>query len=118
MKSLMSQFFRAASWAGLIDKNNALQLAARKGHTRMVKALLDAGADIHYNEDAALRLAAWWGRTETAEALLEGGADIHAANDEALKWAKDGQHVGTMNLLQNWTSRRHLNECHGLHPQS
>ena len=69
MKSTMSYFYRAAAWAGVIDKDNALQLAARGGRTHTVTALLEAGADIHAGDDEPLRIAAWWGRTDTVRAL-------------------------------------------------
>jgi len=102
MISLMSQFFRAASWAGLIDKNNVLQLAARDGHTRAVKALLRAGADVHALEDAALRIAAWEGCTDAVKVLLEAGANVHAENDEALRSAEKLSHRETAGLLREW----------------
>jgi len=104
MKSTMSYFYRAAAWAGVIDKDNALQLAARGGRTHTVTALLEAGADIHAGDDEPLRIAAWWGRTDTVRALLKGGADIHARHDEALRWAAKEKHMETVKLLEDWMS--------------
>ena len=74
MKSTMSYFYRAAAWAGVIDKDNALQLAARGG------------------------------RTHTVTALLEAGADIHAGDDEPLRWAAKEKHMETVKLLEDWMS--------------
>jgi ankyrin repeat protein len=106
MQSLTSHFFRAAAWAKIIDKDNALQLAARHGHARTVKALLEAGADVHADDDLALRIAAWWGRTDTVKALLEAGADAHARDDQAQRWAADGKHMDTVKLLEQWLAPR------------
>jgi len=105
MISLMRHFYRAAAWAGLIDKNNVLQLAARDGYTRSVKALLQAGANVHALDDAALRIASWKGQTEVVRVLLQNGANKHANNDEAFEWARQQNHSETMTALQECTAR-------------
>src|SRR6185312_4418290 len=51
--------------------NETLMLASWKGHTETVKALLDAGADVHTHEDHALRWASENGHTKTATLLRE-----------------------------------------------
>jgi ankyrin repeat protein len=101
----MSYFYRAQAWAGVLDKNNVLELAARGGHTRTVRALLDAGADIHTGDDEPLRIAAWWGRADTVRALLESGADVHARHDEALRWAAKEKHLETVKVLEDWIAQ-------------
>ena len=105
MLSLLSHFYRAVAWAGVIDKNNSLQLNARDGHTVAVEALLRAGADVHALDDEALRTASWWGRTGTIKVLLEGGANVHAKDDEALRWAEQQKHTHTAALLRTWAAR-------------
>lgn len=56
VKSLRSYFYQVAAWAGMVDLNEALVDAVRDwASTSTVKALLQAGADVHYNEDEALR---------------------------------------------------------------
>jgi ankyrin repeat protein len=115
MKSLLSYFFQAAAWAGVIDKNNALQLAARGGHTLTVTALLKAGANLHALDDEPLRTAAWWGRTDAVRALLEGGANVHAKHDEALRWAEEQKHLDTVKLLREWAA--HCSQSVSLAPK-
>jgi hypothetical protein len=120
MKSLRSYFYRAQSLIGTlspVQMNNLLEQAARDGRTRTVKALIEAGANVHADEDEPLRIAAWCGRPETVKALLEAGADVHAKQDEALSYAlsgepigaTDGKHKETRTILKEWIAR---------HPQS
>ena len=104
MISLMSHFYRAQARIGILDLENVLQLAGMAGHTRTVKALLRAGANVHALDDEALRTAAWWGRTDAVKALLEGGADVHAKNDEALRWAEEQKHMDTVRVLRDWAA--------------
>ena len=115
MQSLMSYFYRAQAWSGIMDLDNVLQLAGRDGHTRTVKALLQAGANVHALDDEALRTAAWWGRTDAVKALLEGGANVHAKHDEALRWAEEEKHLDTVKLLREWAA--HGNESAFLPPK-
>lgn len=106
MKSLMSYFYLAQARMGIMDLDNVLEIEARDGHTSRVKALLEAGADVHADNDEALRTAAWWGRTSTVKTLLENGADVHAKNDGALKWAKEMKRGDTIRVLDDWMSKR------------
>ena len=60
--------------------NTPLLYAAKKGHLAIVKALVDAGANINaWNTDAetALSLACARGYLDIAKYLIEKGADIH-----------------------------------------
>jgi hypothetical protein len=105
MRSSMSYFFSAVAKVGIINLDNVLQLAARKGQTAAARASLQAGADIHILNDAALRLAAYWGRIETAKFLLENGADVHAKDDEAIRWARRHKNPKMESLIQEWVER-------------
>lgn len=79
----------------------ALLWASSNGHVEVVKLLLEAGADIHVNNDYALRMTSGNGCVETVKILLNAGADIHARDDEALRWASSNGHAEVVNLLQN-----------------
>lgn len=60
----------------------ALMRAARHGHTRMVRALLEHGADpnvVRSDNFTALSLAAFFGHTEIVEMLLKHGARTDVA---------------------------------------
>lgn len=108
MSSLRSYFYRAVEWTRIIDKDGKdtlLQHAAMSGRTNAVKAWLEAGADVHAQNDLALRLAAFWGRTDAVRALLEGCADVHAMNDEPLRWAKEAHRTDTIKTLEDWIVR-------------
>ena|ERR1035441_3681483 len=87
-KSLMSPFYRAVAWAGMVNLNEELWFAASRGDSQKVKAILMAGADVHADEDDALRVAAAGRHTDTVRALLEAGADVHAQEDVASWWAR------------------------------
>ena len=56
--------------------DRALCMAAWEGHTETVRALLDAGADVHAWTDAPLWEAAMKGHADTMRALLDAGAHI------------------------------------------
>ncbi len=61
------------------DDGTALHIAAIKGHTACVKALIQAGADVHVvveGDKTALIWAARNGHVECVEALLAGGARV------------------------------------------
>lgn len=61
-----------------------MAVAAHRNYTEVVKALLDAGADVHAGDDMALRWAAESGCLEAVKILLDAGADVHAGKDQAL----------------------------------
>ena len=59
----------------------ALFLPARDGHTKEVKALISAGADVNAkakNGTTALMAASYNGHTEIAQALIAARADVNA----------------------------------------
>jgi len=73
--------------------------AATKGHTDIVAFALDQGADIHVENDAPLRRAARFGSLETVKLLLERGANIHADGDGALWRAACDGHLEIVKFL-------------------
>ena len=64
---------RENSIAAKMDR--ALRMAASDGDTESVRALLDAGADVHAGTDAPLWFAAGGRHTDTMRALIDAGAN-------------------------------------------
>ena len=84
----------------------ALMSAASAGHTKVIRTLLDNGADVNalttYGE-TALMLAAMRGHTETARVLLINGADVNARDEKgrtALMYAEHLGHTDIVKLLK------------------
>lgn len=84
-----------------------LSAAANNGHAGIVRALLEAGAEV--NPDAGrgmptpLHVAAGGGHVETVRALLNAGADIHAREGAfkatPLEWAENSENQEVIALL-------------------
>jgi hypothetical protein len=90
----------------------SLVTAAAKGDVGKVRAMLDMGADIHFEMDLALRSAAFTGHLEVMKLLVARGANLHARQEEALLYAAKRQnHEMTRYLLDRGASismmRRH-----------
>lgn len=79
--------------------NEDLVTAARYGVYKLVELLLDAGADVHYNNDDALHVASSNGHYDVVKLLLYRGADIHAYEDLALHCASKYGHYDVVKLL-------------------
>lgn len=80
----------------LIEENHPLHLAAAKGHTPYLEALLNNGSSPHcYNQygNTLLHLAAMFGHLPSVTLLIERGADIHARN----KYGNTLLHCASMN---------------------
>jgi len=82
--------------------DEALRWAAEKGNAETVRVLLEAGADVHSMGDYGIRLAAENGHTETVKVLLEHGADVYAWSNFALRHAKENGHTETVNVLKSY----------------
>jgi hypothetical protein len=74
--------------------------ASYYGHTETVKVLLDAGADVHAQDDYALRCGSRDGHTGTVKLLLDRGAAVHAWGDYALRGARVRGHSETVKVLE------------------
>ena len=80
-------------------------LAAERGHTEIVMALVSAGADVNVRDGAGrmpLHLAATGGHTDIAMALVSAGADVGAVDREeqtALHLAAMGGYTGIARAL-------------------
>ena len=111
-KAMLREFCAAASATGLLNLDEALISAAKRGRTDVVQTLLDGGADVHasihtsYSRDEALCVAAGCGHTRTVKALLAAGADVHAyakdsngIRDLPLRSAASSGHAETIAVL-------------------
>ena len=65
----------------------------------MVRLLLNAGANVHVENDCPLRFASHGGHIDVVELLLEYGANARAENDCALYYANDNGHSELVTLL-------------------
>jgi hypothetical protein len=84
------------------EKDRILTVVSIYGYANTVKKLLDAGADVHTDNDIALRLASRYGHLEVVKILLDAGADVHAKDNEALRWAKYKGHTEIVELLKQY----------------
>jgi hypothetical protein len=73
--------------------------ATRNGDLKLVKKLLDEGADIHARDDGALYLASTYGHHEVVKLLLDRGANIHVMDNNTWYWASRNDHFEVMKLL-------------------
>ena len=71
----------------------------RKITVKIIKELLDEGANIQTCNDFALFFASYNGYTKTVKLLLDRGANVHADYDDALRSASRNNHTKTVKLL-------------------
>ena len=67
--------------------DKALPWVAKYGHLKIVRLLLELGADVHILGDSALHDAVTNSHIEVVKLLLDKGANVHSANDFALRSA-------------------------------
>ena len=114
-----------------LSMDRALSTAAWEGDNETVKALLDAGADVHASADAPLWCAAMEGHANSMSVLLDAGADqdialleaaakglvelvrdllrkganVHMCDGLPLMMAAQNGHTQTVRILKRWKRR-------------
>lgn len=68
-----------------------LVTGAATGLIDIVNEALDAGANVHFEDDLALRTASLMGNAPIVKLLVEKGANVNAASSEALLYAAKSQ---------------------------
>ncbi|MGL5934748.1 MAG: ankyrin repeat domain-containing protein [Cetobacterium sp.] len=96
-KNLYDEFVERDILKGNLSE--ALRLAAQRDCTQMVQILLDAGVDIHQNNNEALRYAIEHNAYMTAKLLIDNGANIHSNYEFALRMAARNGNLGMVKLL-------------------
>ncbi|KAJ3288845.1 hypothetical protein HK104_007925 [Borealophlyctis nickersoniae] len=91
-------------------KGQALVQLSRDGRENEIKILLDASADIHYDDDAAVRSACQSGHKRIVQLLVENGANIHAMHDSALRQAALKDKVDVVQWLLENGANVHAND--------
>ncbi|MCK9439351.1 ankyrin repeat domain-containing protein [Patescibacteria group bacterium] len=76
-----------------VNDNHALQWAAKNGYFKIVKILLAAGVDPKENNNSALHWAAEYGHLKIVKLLLKTGAKPTAENSLALLYATQSEHL-------------------------
>ena len=104
-----------ALWAAYESEKRALLEAAKRGDLEGVERLLDAGADVNYQDGGdytALMGAASRGHNAIVERLLTAGADVHLEDEygkTALKWAVHRGCAGAVKRLLAAGAKVNLN---------
>ena len=75
---------------------------AAGGQPSIVKALLEAGVNVHAEDDLALYLAVIYGSPKTIQMLLDAGADVHARGGAAIEIARSLKKDETLAILSEW----------------
>ena len=70
---------------------------------KVIKSLIDEGADVHAKEDWALGWASEYGHLEVVKVLLEAGAKVHAYEDSALRRASEYGHLEVVKVLEEYS---------------
>ena len=81
------------------NDDQALRFASAYGHLSIVEVLVKAGANVHAKDDEALRLASFYGHLSIVKVLVKAGADVHADNDYALRRASRNGHLSVVEFL-------------------
>lgn len=92
-------------------KYSPLYMAARNGHVKVMKLLIEHGSDINhvsYEGKTALHCSALSNEPEAVKVLLENGANINALykGKTALDIAKEKNHDSIIKLLEDYQKRR------------
>ena len=82
------------------NDDQALRIASKNGHVAVVEFLVKAGADVHADDDQALCWASYHGHLPVIEFLVKAGANVHAGNDAALRYASSSGHLPVVEFLK------------------
>lgn len=96
------------------EDDSMLRWASKHGHWGMVAELLERGADVHACDDYALKWASKNGHRDTVAVLLQHGADVHAEDDCALEWASEDGHRDTVAVLLEHGANVHATNNYAL----
>jgi len=88
------------------DIELALRTASFYGHAAIVKRLLEAGANVHAEDNKALHSASWYGHTDVVKLLLDYGENVHAGFDGALWRASYNDYYNIVILLLDYGADR------------
>ena len=79
--------------------NIELERTCLQNNIHIINLLLEAGANIHEDDDYVLREACYRGRLDVAKTLIEHGADVDAHGGDPLALAAQGDHLEIVKLL-------------------
>jgi hypothetical protein len=103
-------------WGGGYNRKELLWACADAGKIDYVKYLIDAGWDIHYNDDLALKWAVRKAHYKVVKLLIDAGANVNAEAEFCLKWAvqcevpnKKENYIKTVKLLLDAGADIHIN---------
>ncbi|XP_068249234.1 putative ankyrin repeat protein RF_0381 [Palaemon carinicauda] len=88
-----------ASGASVQNGSDVLLGAAENGHLEAIRKLIQAGADVNYNDAFALLNAAEQGHLEIVKALIDAGADVNAGEGWVVTAAARGGQTEVMKTL-------------------
>ena len=77
----------------------ALSYASDCGSVDIVELLISRGANIHADKEYALREAAREGFSDIVQILINNGADVHASDDYPIRWASAEGRIDTVKIL-------------------
>ena len=95
------------------DNDYALHWASKYGHLSVVEFLVKAGANVHANNNEALRWASEYGHLPVVEFLVKAGANV-ADNDYALRWASEYGHLPVVEVLVKAGANVHADKDYAL----
>lgn len=91
--------------ASRFSEDSLLMAAGHGDCTEVKRLLDTAGRMSASAKDDALCVAALRGHADIVETMLQAGADVHALNDEPLRFAKMREHADVLKVLNAWTDR-------------
>ena len=100
------------------ELNTALWVESTRGHSDVVKLLLDSGAQVNLQHDgsSSLMVASGNGHSDVVKLLLDSGAQVNSQNkygSSSLMVASDNGHSDVVKLLLDSGARVDLQDNHG-----